>query len=475
MLSILLSRNPMHSRGFWITLILFAIFFGIFLARIAAPYHRADHASQWSQAVWVEPATDSAVAYYRREWNVDSKPTRAYLQVEAPDSFTVYVNGLKIGSVDKPSTSAFDLMDVGNYLLPGKNVIAVRVERKTFPGPASLRANLHWEEKTGLHQDLASDQKWRVALREERQRGGGVYWYENDFDGTDWVQVSLLKDPNGLVVHPVHPWAGSALFQAFPRGKWISNGRPATGGVGFVRQFDLGSLGSGEIRSAWLGVASTGSYALIINGARGPTIAPSGQYMDTYDIGSFLFSGINTIEIETSNFDGTGRIAVAAMVSTSRELLDFSSNENWRIRGYGAKLEPVAVMGNLESYPYTEKKTGSVFLTPILRLAEAWLPGGLLLRHFVVAIPWIVAVFLITLSIIVLRLSRGGVVSREIVTTCTLPWKLANLLLCGTFMLPFDVRISEAQTFTVPVALALAMLTYTLFSLIMSEIENGHP
>lgn len=474
MLAILLPRNKRVSSGFWITLSIFAILFGVFLARTAAPYHRTGHVPQWRQAVWITPAVDSAIAYYRREWTMDSTPSRAYIQVSAPDSFTVYVNGIKVGNIEKPSTTAFDIMDVGSYLSAGKNVIAVRVERKTFPGKARLLSNLRWEDNTGLHQDLFSNDQWRVVRREERQNGGALPWYERAFDDSNWPQALQLKGSDTAVVHPAHPWISPELFQALPRGMWISSGHTTTGGDSFHRQFDLGSLGSGDIRSAWLGVASTAPYTLTINGAHGPTIGPGNQYMDTYDIGSFLFSGSNTIEINTSNFGDSGRLAVAGMISTHRELLDLSSNEDWRIRGHGEEHDLVTVLGKLESYPYIEEKTGRAFLAPTIRPAEIWLPGGLLLRHFVAAIPWIVGAFLITLLILVSRLSRASTISSEVVALSILPLKLASLVLCALYLLPFDTRISEAQIFNVPAVLVVATLTYALFHFIMTESEHGH-
>lgn len=474
-LSELLPRQQLYTREFWIVLGIFAVLYGLFLSRMVAPYQRTERPPQWDQAAWITPATDSAVAYYRREWAIDSMPTRAYIQVAAPDSFTVYVNGQKAGAVKKRSSTAFDIMDVGNYLLPGRNVIAVRVERETVPGAARLLVNLRWQDNTGSHQNLPSSEKWRVAQREERQSGGLLFWYERGFDDGAWAQAQLVKGRASKAVNPVHPWAGPELFRNLPRGAWISSGRPAKGGISYFRQFNLGSIGRGDIRSAWLGVASTGSYAVTINGTHGPTLEPSSQYMDTYDIGSYLSAGVNTIEINASNFGGTGRLAVSAVVNTSREFMDLSSNEDWRIRGYGAESEPVTVMGGLSSFPYSEDKTGRVFLAPTLRLAEVWLPGGLLLRQAVTALPWVLGVFLVTLVFTVQRFARAGTCTHDMVAASLLPWKLTSLALCVVFLLPFDVRISEAHVFNVPVALVIAALAVTLFSLIMSEIDHERP
>ena len=472
----LLPRSPLYNRGFWLALIVFAILFGGFLSRVTALYQRTEFVPQWSQAHWIMPGADSAVAYYRRELSLDSLPTEAYLQVAAPDSFQLYINGQNIQNTERASTAVFNLIDARNYLQVGRNVIAIRVERKTIPGVASLLANLYWVEPTGGQRELADSGEWRVALHEQRQNDGTLAWFENNFDDIGWPQAMPLNEKDTLPIQPVHPWASPELITFFPRGAWISHGLTDTTGTRFIREFDLGEIGRRDITFAGLGVASTTPYTLTINGVRGPTMDATNQYMDTYNMGNFLSAGKNTLAIDTSNVNGSGRIAIAAMVKTTNELLDLSADGNWRVRSYGSDWQPVTIMGKLNAYPYTEETTQKILYTPIIRLTEIHLPGGLLISQLVSALPWMTSVLLITLGIVVFGFSRCRNLDFAVVNASMLPLILTNVLLGVAFLLPFDIRITEMQVFNLPLALALTLLTLFLFAFIMSEVERdrGH-
>ncbi|MDO8412568.1 MAG: hypothetical protein Q7S51_02135 [Gallionellaceae bacterium] len=468
----LLPGKPLYSRRLWVALILFALLFGIFLARMTASYQRTENPPQWGQAMWIAPPTPGAVAYYRGEFSLDSQPTRASIQVAAPDRYTLYVNGQQVEDIKRPSTAIFDVMDIGNYLSSGRNVIAIRVERSTVPGLPSLRAHLRWQNQSGVMRDVPQQGIWRVALREERQSGGTLAWYESSFDDSGWKSAVPLDHQDAGIIYPAHPWASPELLQVFPRGMWIGNGHPETASVRLMREFYLGhAFTGGNIRSAWLGVASTVPYMLIINGAHGPTIPATGQFMDTYDIGSFLFAGKNTIEIEASSFSGDGRLAVAALVKTSHGLLDLSSDENWRVQN-GSAWQAVTLMGELKAYPYLEK-SGLIFTVPTLRLVEIPLPGGLLLRHLMAALPWMIGVLLIALLVLTLILSRLSQLTRTMVAASALPWIVADLLLCVAFLLPFDVRLTEAQVFNGLIAFILVVCIGSLLALFMADAKNG--
>ena len=212
----LLPGQPLYSRRLWVALILFAVLFGIFLARIAAPYQRTEHSPQWGQlddvqTAWVAPESQAAVAYYRQEFSLNSLPVRASIQVAAPDRFTLYVNGLKVEDIKQPSTAIFNLLDIGNYLSPGRNVIAIRVERSTVPGIPAVRAMVRWQDQAGVVQDVQKNGQWRVALREERQSGGMLAWYENNFDDSAWTPAVALDHPEVGVIHSAHPWASPSF------------------------------------------------------------------------------------------------------------------------------------------------------------------------------------------------------------------------------------------------------------------------
>jgi len=462
--------NYFKRPKFWGVIVIFVILLGIFLARVVAPYQRTEHFPDWGQAQWITSTNANAVTYYRKSFSINSSADYASIMLSATDSADVYVNGRFRQHLERVSTAVYDAIDVGQYLLPGENTIAIRVECKTLNSAPGLIAKLRWRDAIGSQQELVSDTTWRVSQREERQNNGQLAWYEAPFDDLSWHQAAELGSKQDLMLYVEHPWATSELFSLFPRGVWMWEGET---GVNYTRDFDLGTLSRGDIKSAWLGVASTVPYVIVINGARGPAIAPSSQYMDTYNIGDFLFAGRNTITIDVSAEDAGGRLAVAAIVQKSDQLIDLSSNDQWRARGIGQKPHSATSLGSLSSYPYVDNVGGQVFRLPVVRLSNLAVPGGLLLRHILSAWPWILGVFLLVLTVIGIG-SAFRAPSEVVAKAGMLPWILADLLLLIAFLLPFDVRITGADVFNLPVALVLSILPLALFVLILIETAGEH-
>ena len=469
----LLPNAPLFMRSFWLVLIIFGILFGSFVSRVFSVYQRTDMNPQWHQAQWITTGSDSAVAYYRRNFVLDYLPTKAYIQIAAPDSFKLYINGQFIQETTRASTAVYGIFDIANYLQAGQNIIAIRVERKTIPGSANLLANLQWLDPTDIERTLVTDELWRASAQTQRQNDGTLEWYENSYDEITWHYSQLLATKEYLPIQSLHPWATPELITLFPRGSWISDGFSETAGTSYVREFNLGDLGRGDIKSAWLGVACTTPYTLIINGVRSPMMEATAQKMTTHNIGNFLAAGKNTIAIDTSNVNGSGRIAISAIVKTSDQFFDLSADENWRVRTFGGTWLPATMMGKLNSYSYTDSQTGFIFRTPVIQLTELHLPGGLLVRQMIAALPWIISSSLVALCILIYGFSGVHRLSIAVIKIGMLPWLLADLLLCIALILPFDITITEIHIFNLPVLFAISSIALILFFLIMAEFERG--
>lgn len=468
-----LRPHQAYSRGFWLTLVIFSLLFGLFLSRTAAPYLRTEYSIPHGDAIWIASPVQNAVTYYRRAFSLDSLPARAIIDIAAPDGLDIYVNGQMVESIQKPSTTVSTLVDVSNYLGRGRNVVAMRIERKTFPGPASLRANIRWYEPGGQAGEIPTDGRWRTSLREEWQGGGALAWHQSDFDDSDWTFAQPLPAGSDLTPHLAHPWAGPDLFRYLPSGEWMRNHRPDASGVGFRREFDLGWLEPRGIRNAWLGVSTATPYTLVINGARSPAMPSTAQYMDTYDIGGFLNSGKNTIEIDTSNIGGDGRVAIAAVVMRPNGVVDLSSDQNWQTRAGDGEWRQVSLMGELQSRPYQIKKTGQVFRTPILKLVELDLPKTLWIHRIFSALPWMITVFAVAFVFVARGLSKIRAARPDAVAAITFPLIFASLALVVAYLLPLDIRITEADIFSPFVALGIAVTTLALLTLTMNDIRHG--
>ena len=469
----LLPKAPLYLHSFWLVILIFSLLFGIFISRVFSPYQRSDITPEWHNAQLITSYNNSPVTYFRRSFSLDYLPGKAYLQIAAPDNYKVYVNGHYIDELKRVSTSVYGLFDVANYLQAGQNLIAIRVERKTIPGTAYLLANLQWLDPTDVQHSLITDDLWRASVDTVPQHNGALKWYQNNYDDISW-SYSKESDAQILPVEAVYPWATPELFTLFPRGNWISDGFSETTGTSYTREFDLINTGRGDIKFAWLGIASASPYTIIINGVRIPMMDSTVQHMTTYNIGNFLFAGKNTIAIDSSNVNASGRIAVSAIIKTDTQFIDLSSDDNWQVRNFGGQWKTVTIMGKLNSFPYLDKESGRFFHTPIIQFKTIKLPGGLLLRHTAATLPWISLSFIISMCIIVYGFSRGSFLNINIIKSGLLPWLLADLLFFTALLLPLDIRITEADIFNLYVLSAISVLTLTLFTLIMIKTERDH-
>jgi len=466
----LLPGRSLFRRRHWIALAIFAVLFGMFLARAALPYRTATDEPDWGSARWIAPRTPAAVGYYRTDFILSGAPKHAFLQVAAPDNFDAYVNGRRVGTSSFSSVMTFDLLDIGGYLEPGRNVIAVRVARQTYPGTAQLLARARWQD-AGTVGQIESNAGWRIANHEERQQGGAVAWYDKAFDDIGWERATELDGRPG--VRPAHPWATPALLDAFPRGDWIWSAHAFANAVTLRREFEL----SGGIEHAWLGVAASVPYTLIVNAARAPSAAATQEFMDVYDLGPWLQPGMNTIEIDSGGLGPDARVAVAGLLRTSRGVVDLSSGEQWLARAGGdaTHREPVARLGGIDAFPLASSDRNNsplAFRVPVLRLTELPLPGGLIVKRLVGAVPWIAGVFLVILGATAACLPLVRDDRRAtLLEAFTLPLLFASLLIATGFVLSYDVRISEAQVYNWPVAVLLAFLIAAWQASIIRELR----
>lgn len=452
-----------------IVLAVFALLLGTFVARCLVPYRSAEQPMEWSErALWIAPPSPSAVAYYRTELWLAAAPDQAYLQLAAPDGFVVYVNGKPLGSSTLVSATRADLIDLGSALEVGRNVIAVRVERQTYPGAPALRAQAVWREENGTSGAIFSNGSWRTARQGQRQLDSQLAWYERDFDDRDWPAATPLGESIGSL-RPVHPWATPELFTVFPRGEWIWSDRPATQGVVFRRQFDIGSE---PVLQAWVGVATQAPYTLLINRIRTLPAPATAEFMDVYDLGPFLARGINTIEIDTSSLGRDSKLAVAAWVKTPAGVQDLSSDARWQTRTGDDGWRAAGRLDGVRSLPLTVNRRVASAETrvPVLRLSELPLPGGLILRRTLGALLWSAGILTVSLVAVALVGRRRRLLHQAL----SLPAILASLMLASAFLLSLDVRVHESRIFTLPTALAVALLTAIWCGLIAWEGRHEH-
>jgi len=144
-----------------------------------------------SAARWIGSAgSATASTYFRRTFSLSDTPTRGILSITSPGSFTVWLNGERVGQATfDPSKRRVPAFDVARSLRQGENVLAVEVTGKAEP---ILLAELY-ENSCGVFvRRLASDTTWKASPRPEPG------WQIQTFDDRSWQPAPLGRTvPDG--------------------------------------------------------------------------------------------------------------------------------------------------------------------------------------------------------------------------------------------------------------------------------------
>ncbi len=238
-------------------------------------------------ALWMTPQEATPQGYFRRDYAIPEEITAAWLQVAASDNYSLYVNGQLVETRTYVGLNVADIHDLTPLLKPGKNVIAIRVARRSYPGPAQLAVQGGVLDRGGRRRVLQSDASWKAAAYE--QRIGSRRWYAEGFDVTHWSPASVIGQedaPNSVNIHP-------EMVMQPPQGRWIGHPEMGVRTVYFEKSVALPP----DFRAAWIRMASDQPYTLSLNGAR---VAERQQFqgeMDIYDVTPLLKSGPNTLGV----------------------------------------------------------------------------------------------------------------------------------------------------------------------------------
>jgi serine/threonine protein kinase len=144
--------------------------------------------AQW---IWFDDARPGRVGandprFFRRTFRVEGQAvTRGILNLACDASFTVYVNGSRVGHGElQPQLRRVYAFDVTRYLQPGENVLAVQGTRKN--SDAGLLAQLTYATAGAAPVTLVSDASWRVSLQ------ANTRWTMPGFDDEKWERAKVV-------------------------------------------------------------------------------------------------------------------------------------------------------------------------------------------------------------------------------------------------------------------------------------------
>src|SRR5436190_2496284 len=249
-----------HARRWSLILVMVCgAMLGYFVLRtFASPLHR-QYQLDFGTAQWIEPAEFTPVGYFRRDISLNTAPEQAWLEVAATDSFEAFVNGKKIGTESNPKTRIAQIYDIKTLLKPGTNVIAISVNRVSYPGSAQLLVSGSFKEPGNKPTSFVSDEHWRVT-----PKTGIVQGTE------EWISPLVQEEvwPNARRVtnleHPVHvTWVDTnpLLLQLPVAGKWITAETASREAI-----FSTSVNAERARPETWIQVASAGNLDLLVNG-----------------------------------------------------------------------------------------------------------------------------------------------------------------------------------------------------------------
>jgi 4-amino-4-deoxy-L-arabinose transferase-like glycosyltransferase len=298
-------------------------------------------------AQWVTPKEATPQGYFRRDYAISEEIAAAWLQVSASDNYSLYVNGRLIETRTHVGLNVADIHDLTPLLKRGKNVIAIQVTRRSYPGPAQLAVNGSVLDRSGRRRVLQSDASWKVAAYE--QRIGNRRWYAEEFDVTHWSPVAVVGQgdaPNPVNIHP-------EMVMQPPLGQWIGHPEMGVRTVYFEKSVELPQ----DFRAAWVRMASDQPYTLSLNGTR---VAERQQFqgeMDLYDITPLLKTGHNTLGVSIRGDRATSGLLLDGYLLRGETLEPFvKTDAGWTATstGMGAlgRLTAASVLADYPAAPW---------------------------------------------------------------------------------------------------------------------------
>ncbi|NES85111.1 MAG: glycosyl transferase, partial [Moorea sp. SIO2B7] len=293
-----------------------------------------------SEAQWIAPSKPTYRFYARRSFNLADTEAAGWLRLSADNDFILYVNNLVVarelsysGQIPRntlglasqstdPSQNFNDSLpyslrvrdwvqwsypkdwkltyyvDLTPYLRPGKNVIALEVQ-KSKPNPRTIVEGAIYTpgSKSSLIKLTTGATPWGISTLAENQ--DQLRWFDGEFNDLNW-QKALAISPS---TEATYSKLSKSLFEQPLLGNWITG-----------TQSDRGEV---WLRSTWkvpkrhqrgfIRFAGEGDYSLLLNGSLVNRYhREDAQLLHLYEVSNLLRSGTNTLSVRLSQPLETG-------------------------------------------------------------------------------------------------------------------------------------------------------------------------
>jgi len=228
----------------------------LFLRTYVLPLSR-QYQLDFGDAKWIEPPEFSPVAYFRYKVFLTQAPEQAWIQVAATDAFDLTVNGKDVAKENSLRTRIAGIYDIKRALKPGTNVIAVEVNRTSYPESAQLLIRAGIKQPGHDLLPVLSGEQWKVTTYTGIVEGSEP-WNSATVPDEIWPNARPSK-----VGKPAIDWVSSnpLLFQLPPAGKWLlaRDAPPET-------IFATSIAANRTHQETWIQVASSGDLDVLVNG-----------------------------------------------------------------------------------------------------------------------------------------------------------------------------------------------------------------
>ncbi|MBO0779392.1 MAG: glycosyltransferase family 39 protein, partial [Ktedonobacteraceae bacterium] len=217
----------------------------------------------WHDAQWIRAADGrTPVTSFRYVVNQLAVPDAAFITIAANQQFRAYVNGTFIGTntaetIQGKVPQAY-IYDVLSELVPGPNVIAIRVSNLDSQVP-TLRASLGIVHGANV-EHFGTGSKWQATTQglktNHRYETAVPPWTSYGFDASDWQPCKAAPAPSFTPLLTIN----QKLYERPLPLRWMSAG--AGHDAYFVRHFNL----PGGTTRTWMRLIATGPANIFING-----------------------------------------------------------------------------------------------------------------------------------------------------------------------------------------------------------------
>ena len=211
----------------------------------------------FARAEWIWPDDfrwdlHNGFVLFRRDFTLERVPRHAPLFITADQSYHLYVNGAFVGrgpARGYQSHWPYDEIDLARWLVPGRNVLAVRAYNPGYSnfqyltegyagllvaatwGRVRIQTDATWKclRQPGIRHDMTRTSLQLFAQENFDARPGPLDWMNSDFDDSAWVKPKTQK-PGVLPWASLEPRGIPLMFEeAWRPGQVIGTGEGECG------------------------------------------------------------------------------------------------------------------------------------------------------------------------------------------------------------------------------------------------------